>query len=233
MYSVIVLCPLESKRANRWDWNNPKVIREYGYWKTDKRLLSKIKNYKFMPTTKLETKLPRIACNEGHLNILKRIVKEKLHNVFVCEDDSVIQWDKINKFLNTLDKLGKSKDPVLIYVGGKFDYPKIKDWGTRKPSIYTLMKNKSNKGLNLVTDDFIITGAFGYFIRNPDVAKYILNNCKGSTSKYISNLTDVMLARIPNLTKYYFYPSLITIETKLKSSLGGFEHGKSWKNYTI
>ena len=98
-YKIFVLCPEKSNRGSKWNWNNPNIYRELGYWKTDFELIEKLPNYKFMPSANLRTKLPRIACSEGHFNMLRKIVKEKLTNVFILEDDSLIEYNKINKFL--------------------------------------------------------------------------------------------------------------------------------------
>ena len=221
---IIVLCPLKSNRAERWEFNES-TIRELGYWKDDAVLLDKLDEYKFMPCCKLENKLSKMACNEGHINILKRIVNEDLHDVVICEDDSNIEYDKLNEFMN------QDKPDGFIYLGGKFDYPLVKNWDKQR-SVEKYMEGKSKDGFNEVNHDFIITGAFGYFIKNKDIALHILNNCKGKTGKYISTLTDLMYARIKGLKKYYYYPSIVEIEY-MPSLIGhdNFSVDTTWKNY--
>lgn len=219
---IIVLCPEESNRSDRWDFNNPNILREYGYWKDNPKLLDMLHEFKFMPSTKLQNKLPVMACSKGHINMIQRIVDEDLQDVLIVEDDSVIDYDKFNEFL----KLDKPHG--LIYLGGKFDYPKIKDWDKER-SIETYMKGKSIDGFNQVGDDFIITGTFGYYIQNKDIAQQILNTCKGKTGKYKSNLTDVMLSKT-DIHKYYYYPSIVEIEY-LPSLIGGTATDTNWRNY--
>lgn len=219
---TIVLCPLKSNRDDRWIFND-NIVRELGYWKDDPVLIEKLPQYKFMPNCKLENKLGVMACNEGHINILKKIIENDLKDVVVCEDDSVIDYNKLNEFLKIDIPDG------FIYLGGRFDYPKIKDWDKQR-SIEDYMVGKSKNGLNKITNDFIITGAHGYFIKNKDIAKYILDNCKGKTGKYLSTLTDVMYARIKGLPKYYYYPSVINIEY-MPSLLGHNCDDSSWNNY--
>lgn len=218
---IIVVCPLQSNRSNRWDFN--KVSRETEPWRDNPILLDKLDEYKFMPATKLQRKLRIMACNEGHMNILKRIIKDDLTNVVICEDDSVIDYPKLEEFLQ-----GDIPDG-FIYLGGRFDYPKIKDWDKQR-SVDKYMEGKSVNGFNEVKDDFIITGSHGYFIKNKDIAQYILDNCKGTTGKYKSTLVDVLYSKIKGLNKYYVYPSIIEIEY-LPSLLGHNCEDSTWKNY--
>ena len=227
-YKIFVLCPEKSNRGSKWNWNNPNIYRELGYWKTDFELIAKLPNYKFMPSANLRTKLPRIACSEGHFNMLRKIVKEKLTNVFILEDDSLIDYNKINKFLE------ESKDiEGLIYVGGAFNYSKVKDWSYRQPHISKYMEGRPKEGFNIVTKDIWVCGTFGYFIKDYTIAKYILGNCRGGTGKYLSSLTDVMFNKIKNIDRYYYYPSLVEcrIDTNSNISINDPHYGKSFKNY--
>ena len=200
---IIVLCPLKSNRVDRWNFTD-EIQRELGYWKDDERLLDKLPEYKFMPNTKLENKLPVVACFEGHINIWKRIIDEDLKDVLVVEDDSDIDYDRYYEFLKS------DKPDGLIYLGGRFDYPKIKDWTDSRLEIQNSMKGKSVDGFNKVTDDFIITGSHGYFISDKSIAEKMLHNCKGRTGKYKSNLLDVCISKI-NINKHYQYPSIVNV----------------------
>jgi len=222
---IIVLCPEKSNRSERWNFNE-EITRELGYWKTDEKLLEKIKDYKFMPSTKTENKLSKIACFEGHLNIWKRIINEDLENVLVCEDDADIDLNKFNEFLEL------SIPEAIIYLGGRFDFPKIKEWTKDREEIENYMnENYTHKnGFNKVQDDFIITGAHGYFIKNKNIAKQMLEGCKGKTGKYKSNLIDVCIAKI-DIDKFYYYPSVVNVET-LPSIQGHFcDPESTFKNY--
>ena len=227
-YKIFVLCPEKSNRSSRWDWSNPKIYRELGFWQTDLELIDKLPNYKFMPSCHLRTKMPRIGCSEGHFNMLRKIVKEKLTNIFILEDDSVIDYSKINKFLEDIKDIDG-----LIYTGGAFNYSKVKDWTSRKPHISEYMEGKSIKGFNEVTKDIWVCATFGYFIKDYKIAEYMLGNCKGKTGKYLSSLTDVMYNKIPNLNRYYYYPSIVECSTESHSniSLSDPHFGKSFKNY--
>lgn len=218
---IIVLCPNESNRHTRWKFDE-NTIREYGYWKDNPLLLNMVDEFKFMPSTKLQTKLPVMACTKGHINIIQRIIDEDLQDVLIVEDDSVIDYERFTKFLQIDKPYG------LIYLGGRFDYPKIKDWDKER-SIETYMKGKSVNGFNSVTYDFIITGTHGYFIQNKDIAQQILNTSKGKTGKYKSNLTDVMLSKT-DIKKYYYYPSIVEVEY-LPSLLDHNCPESTWRNY--
>ena len=201
---IIVLCPLKSNRVDRWCFTD-EIQRELGYWKDDERLLDKLPEYQFMPSTKLENKLPVVACFEGHLNIWKRIIDEDLKDVLVVEDDSDIDYDAYYEFLQG------DKPDGLIYLGGRFDYPKIKDWTDSRQEIQNYMKGKSVRGFNEVTDDFIITGSHGYFIKDKSIAEKMLQGCRGKTGKYKSNLLDVCIAKTGTLTRHYHYPSIVNV----------------------
>jgi hypothetical protein len=228
-YKIFVLCPDKSNRSSRWDWSNPKLYRELGFWRNDLELIDKLPNYKFLPTCHLRTKLPRMACSEGHFNMLRKIVKEKLTNIFILDYDSVIDYSKIDKFLEDIKDIDG-----LIYTGGAFNYSKVKDWSSRKPHISEYMKDKPIEGINEVTKDIWVCGTFGYFIKDYKIAEHILGNCKGKTGKYLSSLTDVMLNKIPNLNRYYYYPSLVECAINTTSSnisIKDPHFGKSFKNY--
>jgi len=227
-YKIFVLCPEKSNRSSRWDWNNPKIYRELGFWKTDLELMDKLPLYKFMPTANIRTKLPRMGCTEGHINMLRKIVKEKLTNIIILEDDSVIDYSKIDKFLEDIKDIDG-----LIYIGGAFNYSKVKDWSYRQPHISEYMEGKPIEGINEVTKDIWVCGTFSYFIKDYKIAEHILGNCKGKTGKYLSSLTDVMYNKIPKLNRYYYYPSIVecAIDTNSNISLNDPHYAKSFKNY--
>ncbi len=222
---IIVLCPLKSNRIDRWNFND-EIQREEGYWKDNELLLDKLSDYKFMPSTKTETKLPVVACFEGHVNIWKRIVDEDLKNVLIVEDDSDIDYDKYYEFLNN------DKPDGLIYLGGRFDYPKIKDWKLGRLSINKYMKENHihNEGFNEVKDDFIITGSHGYFIQDKSIAKKLLSDSKGKTGKYKSNLLDVCITKT-NINKYYYYPTIVNVEPSISTIKGKLINNETWNNY--
>jgi GR25 family glycosyltransferase involved in LPS biosynthesis len=204
---IIVLCPKESNRSYRWNFNE-EIQREFGYWKDDPILLDKLDEYKFMPSTKTKTKLPNVACLEGHVKIWNRIIDEDLNNVLIVEDDSDIEYERYDKFLKETIPDG------LIYLGGRFDPPKIKDWSKGREVIEKYIEDDGEQkklGFNKVNDDFIITGTHGYFIKDKHIAKYMLDNCKGKTNKYKSTLVDMCISKI-KIDKYYYYPSIVSVE---------------------
>jgi len=217
---IIVLCPLKSQRSDRWDWNTHH--RHLGFWKDDPELLEKESMYQFMPSTHLATKLGPMACSEGHLGILKAIIENDWKGVVICEDDSIVDYEALGEFQR------KPKPKGLIYLGGKFEFPKIKDWDKQR-SIETYMEGKSNPGFNEITKDFIMTGTFGYYISDKSVAQEMLASSTGTTGKYKSNLTDVMYSKT-SVPKHYIYPSVITTLVGA-SSIGHADGIHSWHNY--
>tara|TARA_R110000824_G_scaffold401692_1_gene613713 strand:- start:2920 stop:3585 length:666 start_codon:yes stop_codon:yes gene_type:complete len=219
---IIVLCPLKSNRVDRWCFTD-EIVRELGYWKDDERLLDKLPDYRFMPNTKLENKLPVVACFEGHINIWKRIIDEDLKDVLVVEDDSDIDYDAFNKFLKD------DKPDGLIYLGGVFNYPKVKQWDKER-SIVNYMKGKSVNGFNKITDDFIVSGTFGYFIKDKEVAEELLKQSKGGSGKYKSTLIDLVISKT-QINKNYYYPSIVNCiisESLIKNKI---IHNTTWENY--
>ena len=219
---IIVLCPLKSNRVDRWCFTD-ETIRELGYWKDDKRLLDKLPDYRFMPNTKLENKLPVVACFEGHINIWKRIIDEDLKDVLVVEDDSDIDYERYYEFLKN------DKPDGLIYLGGVFNYPKVKDWDKER-SIVNYMKGKSVSGFNEVTDDFILTGAFGYFIKDKQVAEELLKQSKGKSGKYKSTLIDLVMSKT-QINKNYYYPSIVNCIISKSLIKNKIIHNTTWENY--
>lgn len=219
-FHVFVLCPKES---SRWKyWKKLPVTREYGYWGLGKRSLGipNKQKYRFRHNALPKTKNVTMAIFEGFINILKKIIKYDLQYVLITEDDAIIDWKRFEKLCQPKN-INKLPD-TLIYIGGEKHFPLLKD--LKKP-----LNIQFKKGLNKITDNYRITGSWGQFIKNKQIAKMILKNIE-KEGRYLSVQYDFALSKM-NIDKYCIYPPIVSIRTNKPSlnvwnnkSLESFNH---------
>ena len=104
----------------------------------------------------------------SHMSIIKKIVKQKLDQVLVIEDDAIIDFKKLQKI--NLDKLPQDS---IIYFGGTLHPPdsfKNKSWDHKKIS------KSFKKGVNNIDPEkYRILGGHGYYFPTWNVAKQLLD----------------------------------------------------------
>ena len=132
-----------------------------------------------------EAHLARCGCWVSHTKLLEHIVKNKLDNVLILEDDA-IQVNELPKEYPT---------DGIIYVGG-FIYNK-KMMNSKSPKI------EHNFGINLCPDDLRVLGCLSYIIPKYRIAENILNKIY-SQNRY--KAIDIMLGNI-GIKQYYNYPA--------------------------
>jgi len=153
--------------------------------------------FHFRYNAKDELKKKITACSMSHLNLLSKIVEEKLEKVIILEDDAIVDFDR-------LDELEKCKG--FTYIGGDVRPPLLKN-----DNHFDKTKIKHVNGLNTInTDDFVILGGFGYFIYHWKDAQDILNRLP-YYDKY--RAIDVMYKHLQKekVITDYIYPPLVKL----------------------
>ena len=136
----------------------------------------------------------------SHMSIIKRIVKQKINQALVIEDDAVIDFKMLEKInLNNLPQ------DSIIYFGGTLHPPdtfKNKTWSHDQ----TIKSFK--KGINKIDiKKFRILGGHGYYFPTWETAKDLLE--KVDTKKKMRALDSEMvkLQRTGDI-KYFYYPAV-------------------------
>jgi GR25 family glycosyltransferase involved in LPS biosynthesis len=152
-----------------------------------------------------QSHLGRCGCFLSHLQLYKWIVKGKVNDVLVLEDDAV-EVEDINEV-----GIHYAIDGIT-YVGGFFHHTKMMD--------NSAVIHDSKVGLNKV-GDFRILMTMSYIIPNWGVAQQLIDYIEGE-SRW--KAIDIMLSDAP-IQKHYQYPALFeeegsesSIHTKTKKA---------------
>jgi len=136
----------------------------------------------------------------SHMSIIKKIVKQKINQALVIEDDAVIDFKMLEKI-----NLNKLPQDSIIYFGGTLHPPdtfKNKTWRHEQ----TIKSFK--KGINKIDPKkFRILGGHGYYFPTWETAKDLLD--KVDTKKKMRALDSEMvkLQRSQDI-KYFYYPAI-------------------------
>ena len=136
----------------------------------------------------------------SHMSIIKKIVKDKINQALIIEDDAIVDFEKLRKI--NLDKLPQDS---IIYFGGSFLPPdtfKNKTW-KHSDAIKGL-----KKGINVIdSKKYRILGGHGYYFPKWELAKDLLD--KVDTKKKMRALDSEMvkLQRTGDI-KYFYFPAL-------------------------
>jgi len=147
--------------------------------------------------------LGRCGCFQSHISLLEHIVKNKLNDVLIVEDDAV----QVSELPTDYPK------DSLIYVGGFLHNKRMTD--NKKVII------KSTDGLNNLPDEYRILMTLSYIVPTWELAEDILKKIL-SLKRY--RAIDVLLGNI-DIKKSYIYPACFieegavsTIQKKSKRS---------------
>ena len=146
-----------------------------------------------------------VGCYLSHLNILKKIVKEKLNKTIVLEDDCRIDTQELNKI--NLNKLPQDK---MIYFGGTLRSMtfKTKGWDINKTR-KTLTCDKTKSSINeIVPGKFKIGGAHCYYFPTWKTADNIVKYLESKERiRAIDSEFAIIQKDRPDLLDSFMYPA--------------------------
>lgn len=133
----------------------------------------------------IKAHLGKCGCFHSHIKLYEHIIKNKLNDVLIVEDDAV----QVNELPTDYPK------DSLIYVGGFFHNKKMTN--NKKVII------KSTDGINTLPDEYRILMTMSYIIPTWEVAEDILKKIL-SLKRY--KAIDVLLGNI-DIKRVYNYPA--------------------------
>jgi GR25 family glycosyltransferase involved in LPS biosynthesis len=142
----------------------------------------------------------------SHMTIIKKIVKNKIDQALIIEDDAIIDFKLLKKI--NLDKLPQDS---IIYFGGSLHPPdtfKNKTWSHEK-TIKTF-----KKGINKIDPEkFRILGGHGYYFPKWEHAKQLIDII--DKKKKIRALdTEMVKLQRSGIIKYFYYPAISYLNTE-------------------
>ena len=160
-----------------------------------------------MPAIKPMKHRAKTGCFLSHYTLLKHIVKKKLSNVVILEDDSTLP--DLKKLKNI-----KFKTDGATYLGGHIEARLFKE--DKNFNVKNIRK-KLRSGINKINyKKWRVLGTYGYYIPSWKVALDILECLNKKNWKAI----DIMYTKCPNF-KYLVYPALVHMtENSLVSLIG-------------
>ena len=142
----------------------------------------------------------------SHMTIIKKIVKNKIDQALIIEDDAIIDFKLLKKI--NLDKLPQDS---IIYFGGSLHPPdtfKNKGWSHEK-----IIKS-FKKGINKIDPEkFRILGGHGYYFPKWEHAKQLVDII--NKKKKIRALdTEMVKLQRSGIIKYFYYPAISYLNTE-------------------
>lgn len=176
--------------------------------------------YHFRHNAKIPLRKKVCACSLSHKKLLEKIVKEDLKDVFVIEDDIII--DDFER-LKELEGFGE-----FCYIGGDLVPPLLKDMKEfRMNGEKDIVKESLKEGVNTIdTDIFRITQTAGYYVPNAETASYILDKIPKGKKERAIDVEYMNLQKTKYITKF-IYPAIATIH--IKDAQTGFTQSR-YKN---
>lgn len=154
-----------------------------------------------------------VGCLLSHLRVMKHIIKERLNNVLVIEDDALVDFKKLDKL--NLNKIPKDK---MIYFGGIIRSLTLNDKSWSYENIIKDLKNGINK---IDTNKYKIGATHGYFFPKWQVAKKIYNYINNKKRiRAIDGEFAIIQKKNPELLDSFIYPAISYL--KLDEALDGF-----------
>ena len=137
----------------------------------------------------------------SHMNLIKEIADNQVDQVFVVEDDSVIDFERLKKInLNNLPQ------DSLIYFGGVLHPPtsfKDKNWK------YADAKKGFKNGINVIdSSKYRIFGGFGYYFPKWQIAHHLYYEIFSLKPKLKPLDTEMTYLQKKGIIKYFYYPAL-------------------------
>jgi GR25 family glycosyltransferase involved in LPS biosynthesis len=161
-----------------------------------------VEKYHFRHNARLEYRKKVVACSLSHQAVLGKIINEDLKDVFILEDDAIIEnWDR-------LKELEGFKE--FCYIGGQINAPLMKDF-KKFEDIKNSVRDNFCKGINVIDPkEFRLAHACGYFIPNRRVAQDILTNIPHGKKERAIDSEYIALQKKGKITKF-IYPAIATL----------------------
>ena len=172
-----------------------------------------VERYHFRHNARLEYRKKVVACSLSHQAVLGKIINEDLKDVFIIEDDAIIEnWDR-------LKELEGCKE--FCYIGGQINAPLMKDF-KKFEDIKNSVRDNFCKGINVIDPkEFRLAHTCGYFIPNRRVAQDILTNIPHGKKERAIDTEYISLQKKGKITKFV-YPAIATLY--LPDALKGFSY---------
>jgi GR25 family glycosyltransferase involved in LPS biosynthesis len=161
-----------------------------------------VERYHFRHNARLEYRKKVVACSLSHKDLLQKIINEDLKDVFIIEDDAIIEkWDR-------LKELEGCKE--FCYIGGQINAPLMKDF-KKFEDIKDSVRDNFCKGINVIDPkEFRLAHTCGYFIPNRRVAQDILSNIPHGKKERAIDTEYIALQKKGKITKFV-YPAIVTL----------------------
>lgn len=161
-----------------------------------------VAEYHFRHNAKMDYRKKVVACSESHKQLLHKIIDEDLKDVFILEDDAIIEkWER-------LKELEGCKE--FCYIGGQINAPLMKDF-KKFEDIKDSVRENFIKGINVIDPkQFRLAHACGYFIPNKRVAQDILSNIPTGKKYRVIDTEYIGLQKKGKITKFV-YPAIVTL----------------------
>tara|TARA_R110002020_G_scaffold212976_3_gene419679 strand:- start:706 stop:1359 length:654 start_codon:yes stop_codon:yes gene_type:complete len=147
------------------------------------------------------------GCSESHLSLLRYIYENKIDDVIILEDDTIMDFDRLH-LLKDINE--------FCYLGGRFQGKTLK----HKPHTGILFE-----GVNTINPfTFTITGGHAYYIPTYDIAESLYINIM---SKRKRRAIDAEFRRLQkgDKIKKFVYPAMV--ELHLPTAMNGFTYNAS------
>jgi len=144
------------------------------------------------------------GCFLSHITLWEHIVKNKLNNILILEDDADI--------IDELPNIDELPEDGITYLGGLFCNIKLRSGGIKKGVI------ESKNGINEVDKEkFRLLMTLSYYIPNYKIAEDLLNEIDEWRKKRLYRAIDITISKMSKkIKKYYYYPA-IYIERNVES----------------
>ena len=161
-------------------------------------------HYHFRYNCSRRLRMSIAGCSESHIKVLKHIRDNKLDNCIIIEDDTLLDFSRINE-LNNVDD--------FCYIGGQIKSLKLKD---EKIFIRPEIKD----GFQTINkEEYRVSGAFGYYIPNHLQTGILLTH---SYCKRRGIDCEFMLLQKKNVLKKFIYPAIVRLY--MPDAVNGFSN---------
>jgi hypothetical protein len=161
-----------------------------------------VERYHFRHNANITYRKKVVACSMSHQALLCKIINEDLKDVFILEDDAIIEkW-------NRLKDLKGCKE--FCYIGGQINAPLMKDF-KKFEDIKDSVRDNFCKGINVIDPkEFRLAHTCGYYIPNRKVAQDILSNIPNGAKERAIDTEYIALQKKGKITKFV-YPAIATL----------------------